>query len=62
MTITATTESRIRELLDLQGFDGDCAISDTLDSLELDSLDRTEFAMAIEEEFGIEVKSDAECE
>lgn len=57
-----TTESRVRTVLDAEGFDNETEpCSAKLIDLGLDSLDLVELALAVEEEFsGIEVHQDDE--
>jgi acyl carrier protein len=62
--LVPTTESRVRAVLNREGFADDQPVSSKLmDDLGLDSLDRTEFAMALEDEFPpLEVAPDEEQE
>lgn len=49
-----TTESRVRLVLNREGFDDTLPVSSTLcDDIGFDSLDRTEFAMGLEDEFSM---------
>jgi acyl carrier protein len=51
---TPTTESRVRLVLNREGFDDTLPVSSTLcDDIGFDSLDRTEFAMGLEDEFSM---------
>jgi acyl carrier protein len=58
-----TTEARVREVLLKQGFPDDQPVASKLiDDLGFDSLDLTEFAMSVEDEFPpLEVQPDDEC-
>jgi acyl carrier protein len=52
MTDQPTTESRVRTVLLREGFPDDLLVSSKLcDDVGFDSLDRTELAIALEEEF-----------
>lgn len=53
MTETATTESRIRDLLAMEYGVDEIGVSETLEQAGLDSLGRVEFWMNVEEEFGL---------
>jgi acyl carrier protein len=58
--LVPTTESRVRLVLNREGFDDTLPVSSTLcDDIGFDSLDRTEFAMGLEDEFGLPEISDA---
>jgi acyl carrier protein len=47
-----TTESRVRDVIDREGFESDLAVSSKLvDDLGMESLDVTELALGLEEEF-----------
>jgi acyl carrier protein len=60
-----TTESRVRSVLGREGYlEDNFSVSSKLeDDIGMDSLDRMEFTMGLEEEFGIsEIEPNDECD
>lgn len=51
-------ESRVFEALTDFGAEGDVTRTATFESLDVDSLDMVELAQIVEEEFGVEIKTD----
>jgi acyl carrier protein len=61
----ATVESRIRDILSMEHGVDEIGVSETLEQAGLDSLDRVEFWMNVEEEFGLpetDPKDEDHCE
>lgn len=53
-----STEAWIRQMLDSFGLDSDIQSSVTFEEIGMDSLDKIEFLMGIEDKFGIDIPDD----